>query len=351
MDVPRSGRTAPRIQARQSLAPVSQGPEDFKPISGSGAARNSALSYQRIERVAWAVANADSSVSIGQQMEAISRLEAMEHAKQMAEAKAAADEAEWQEEEQRIAKEEELRRSAREASEWEEENRKDDLWDAEQRVRRLVLEADPSSSAVGVGADELPTEPLVDGDDAVAEALAELLESPRRETSNAKCFDCEQMLVAEGAASSEVEGHSESGGEFGDAVTSCIWVSVSHGVLLCDKCGRAHAALDPGRSCVRCHCRQQDQSSGPPLELSDLDAVFAGGHAAFATFLAEEMGVPRRVWLALPIDARYETPASELYARRLDAFMNGAPLPSDLNVPPRGASGGSPTAVRMERDV
>ena len=57
----------------------------------------------------------------------------------------------------------------------------------------------------------------------------------------------------------------------------------------------------------------------------------SGGAQAFAQWLAEEAGVPRHVWLALPIDARYTTPAAELYQRRLKAFMSGDDaLPTDL---------------------
>ena len=108
---------------------------------------SSTLTPARIERVAWAVANADAGVSASDQYEAISRLEAMETARRVAEAKAEADEEEWRMEELRLAKEEELRRAAREEWQWEEEDEKEEAWDAERRIKKLVLAADRSADA------------------------------------------------------------------------------------------------------------------------------------------------------------------------------------------------------------
>ena len=84
---------------------------------------------------------------------------------------------------------------------------------------------------------------------------------------------------------------------------------------------------------------EEAAGGGTSVSLADLDACFAGGNEAFASFLADEdVGVPRHVWLALPIDARYQAPAAELYARRLDAFMAGEALPTDMQVPTKASS-------------
>ena len=54
------------------------------------------------------------------------------------------------------------------------------------------------------------------------------------------------------------------------------------------------------------------------------------------------IGVPRHVWLALPLELRYHTPAADLYRRQLWALLRGGmaedALPSDLRrVQPPGA--------------
>ena len=280
-------------------------------------------SRARIEQVAWAVANAGVG-TISDQMEAISRLEAMEQARRYAEAKAAADEEEWQEEEQRLAQDEEARRAAREAKEWAEEQRKDNEWDAELQVRdpeRVGARGGTANSSSAAGASSTSNP-----EDALSEALVELLQRD----ANRRCFDCEAPLSLRSSGSGGSGDDGSSGGG-----SPLLWVSVSHGLLLCNACGSVHATLaSPALSTVRAHDGH--------LELDELDAAFASGHEAFATYLSEEVGVPRHVWLALPLDARYATPAAELYTRRLRAFMAGLPLPQDLRVPTRA----SPTKDR-----
>lgn len=47
-----------------------------------------------------------------------------------------------------------------------------------------------------------------------------------------------------------------------------------------------------------------------------------GGNEAFAAFLADPArGVPRHVWMALPLQTRYFTPAADLYRRRMRAAL------------------------------
>ena len=144
---------------------------------------------------------------------------------------------------------------------------------------------------------------------AAAEALAELLQRD----ANRTCFDCDAPLSAlpalrakappppgrDGAAAAEggeeeegeEEGEEARGGDEGDERAS-LWCCTSHGLLLCGACAAVHARMGEARSRVVPH----DGS----LALTDLDACFAGGNACFASYLAEEVGVPRHVWLALP---------------------------------------------------
>ena len=56
-----------------------------------------------------------------------------------------------------------------------------------------------------------------------------------------------------------------------------------------------------------------------------------GGNARFRAFLeSDEQSVPRHVWLALPVDLRYHTPAADLYRRQLRAETDGAEVPTSL---------------------
>ena len=61
-------------------------------------------------------------------------------------------------------------------------------------------------------------------------------------------------------------------------------------------------------------------------------SLHLGGNPAFASFLADDArGVPRKVWLALPLTTRYFTPAADLYRRRQEAEATGTEeLPTEL---------------------
>ena len=87
----------------------------------------------------WAAAN--NRIAPRHSAEAISKVEAMEAARQQAEAKAQADEEEWRQEELRLQKEEEARREAREIAEEEEERRVEEQWEAERAIALMVLDA------------------------------------------------------------------------------------------------------------------------------------------------------------------------------------------------------------------
>ena len=316
------------------------------PRHSSGA---SPLTRERLERAAWAEANglpAGSAASA----DAIAKFEAMEQARKFAEARAAADEDEWREEELRLQEAEEERRKAREkAAAWVEDDEDGDdefLVDVERKLSSLTR---GQGGGAGGGGGGSGTADAATEEDAISEAVMELLERD----GNRTCFDCDAALV---------------GADLHPPTDATLWFSVSHGVLLCAACGRLHQGLGAHCSVVKAlgggegsggltgtkavtprveedaaavstnsaasTSTSTTTSSSPALELlSDLDALFAGGNRAFSTYLAEEMGVPRHVWLALSLDDRYQTPAAELYARRLKAFMRGEEiLPSDLHV-------------------
>ena len=279
------------------------------------------------QRDAWADANAGTVQQ--SPSETISRIEAMEHARSLAEARAAADEAEWQRQEEELHHWEAARREDRAARGTRDDSgvighaQGDGAASSEAADQRLLQYAtmDDECSQDGTAYDAGVDTALDEVDTVVAASAAALAATgPSTEDTcaaaaaavaellaveeNRRCFDCEEALARDGE-----EGRS-------------AWLSLSHGLMLCLECARVHASLGPSVARVR--------AADEPLELTDLDAPFAGGNAAFATFLAEEMGVARRVWLALPIDARYQTPAAELYERRLRAFIDGEALPNDL---------------------
>lgn len=212
----------------------------------------------------------------------------MELARQRAEERARLDEEEWHQEELRLREEEEWRRAARAVREADERRREADALEAEQRDLDVTVDAD-----LDVGAS--------------AGTLDELLALQ----GNQQCFDCDSSLTEE-------DGSRLRHGR--------VWWSLTHGTLLCTDCARIHHSLGTQTSVVRC------ADGEVPSELPELDVLYAGGNEAFAAFLAEEgMGVSRRVWLALPLETRYQTPAADLYQRRLRALVDGeTTLPTDL---------------------
>ena len=110
---------------------------------------------------------------------------------------------------------------------------------------------------------------------------------------NVHCFDCDARLGSEPP-----------------------WVSVSYGIHLCLQCAGVHRSLGVHVSFVR--------SLGlDTLTARERRALALGGNSAFATFLADPArGVARRVWLALPLQTRYFTPAADLYRRQLKAALD-----------------------------
>eukprot|EP00927_Polykrikos_kofoidii_P080872 TRINITY_DN77873_c0_g1_i1.p1 TRINITY_DN77873_c0_g1~~TRINITY_DN77873_c0_g1_i1.p1 ORF type:complete len:250 (-),score=31.59 TRINITY_DN77873_c0_g1_i1:13-762(-) len=115
-----------------------------------------------------------------------------------------------------------------------------------------------------------------------------------------------------------------------DCDASCAddpWVSVSHGTIVCLSCAGVHRSLGVHVSFVR--SLKLDR-----LKESELRALLFGGNAKLRRFLEDPArGVSRRVFMELPIEARYHTPACELYRRRLHAKVDGLTdndLPTDM---------------------
>lgn len=116
------------------------------------------------------------------------------------------------------------------------------------------------------------------------------------EPANRTCFDCD----------ADCSGHP--------------WCSVTYGVTLCLGCAGVHRSLGVHVSFVRSIMLDT-------LTPREHRALGIGGNAAFASFLGDEArGVSRRVWLALPLETRYHTPAADLYRRRLVAELDAAEL-------------------------
>lgn len=82
------------------------------------------------------------------------------------------------------------------------------------------------------------------------------------------------------------------------------WASVNHAVRLCIRCAGAHRALGVHISFVR--SLQLDE-----LSAAEVATMARGGNDRCREFL-EAKGVPRRVWLALALPLRYQTPAADL---------------------------------------
>ena len=142
---------------------------------------------------------------------------------------------------------------------------------------------------------------------------------------NQWCFDCDAKL---------------GGGGETDAMPSLhgVWWSLTHGTLLCKDCAEVHLSLGTQTSVVRCA-----EAHEAPSE-SDLDVLFAGGNHSFGSFLAEDgVGVPRRVWLALPIDARYHN--GEVQPTELPRKANVGPSSSASNASQQATSASRAAAL------
>ena len=138
------------------------------------------------------------------------------------------------------------------------------------------------------------------------------------------CFDCETPLGAS------------------------PWASVTYGITLCLTCAGVHRSLGVHISFVR-------SLTLDTLTDSEQRALSLGGNAAFAAFLAHPArGVSRRVWLALPLQTRYHTPAADLWRRQLktrtdaqpDMTPRGEALPHELDAsvkPPAPNPNAQPT--------
>ena len=87
------------------------------------------------------------------------------------------------------------------------------------------------------------------------------------------------------------------------------------------------------------------------LTVREQRAMALGGNAAFAAFLADPArAVSHRVWLALPLETRYFTPAADLYRRRLqmalDQQESGAAVDASVAVQADGLPANLDTAIR-----
>ncbi|CAK9039385.1 unnamed protein product [Durusdinium trenchii] len=101
------------------------------------------------------------------------------------------------------------------------------------------------------------------------------------------------------------------------------WVSLSHSSVICITCAGQHRSFGVHISYVR-------SMKLDTLKDSEWRLLLKGGNDAFQAFLADTQSVSRKVWLSLPMETRYHTPAADLYRRRLQAMTDGNDLPEEL---------------------
>ena len=146
-------------------------------------------------------------------------------------------------------------------------------------------------------AKQQPSIPIFGSEEPLATVLAAL-----EIEGNDVCFDCDRSVI-------------------GDE-----WLSAQHGTVHCIQCAGVHRSLGVHVSFVR-------SLRLDTLKQAELVALQLGGNAKFSKWLEAEHGVKRHVWLALPLELRYTTPAAELWRQRMRAEAAGEALPTEL---PRG---------------
>ena len=146
-------------------------------------------------------------------------------------------------------------------------------------------------------AKQQPSIPIFGSEEPLATVLAAL-----EIEGNDVCFDCDRSVI-------------------GDE-----WLSAQHGTVHCIQCAGVHRSLGVHVSFVR-------SLRLDTLKQAELVSLQLGGNAKFSKWLEAEHGVKRHVWLALPLELRYTTPAAELWRQRMRAEAAGEALPTEL---PRG---------------
>eukprot|EP00933_Yihiella_yeosuensis_P004236 TRINITY_DN108611_c0_g1_i1.p1 TRINITY_DN108611_c0_g1~~TRINITY_DN108611_c0_g1_i1.p1 ORF type:complete len:251 (-),score=31.06 TRINITY_DN108611_c0_g1_i1:172-885(-) len=155
-----------------------------------------------------------------------------------------------------------------------------------------------------------------------ADAVKEVLQMP----GNDRCFDCEAYCADD------------------------AWVSMNHATVICIDCAGIHRGFGVQVSYVR-------SLKLDTMKEAEVQELLRGGNNLFQHFLEEPAySVERHVWLAMPVEARYFTPAADLYRRQLKALREGEGLPEDLRPvrPPalspnnHGPSAGRPVWTKDE---
>ena len=152
-------------------------------------------------------------------------------------------------------------------------------------------------------------EEVIDDSSAVPETARMTGHDAKKIPGNGVCFECDAALS-----------HWED-----------PWISTSFGTLLCAGCAQQHRSHGAQPSIQRLPL-----TARLPAHVCAL--VARGGNAKMRKFLAgESIGVSPAIWRELPLELRYQTPAADLYRRRLHAELTGAPLPTEmtkLELPP-----------------